>query len=111
MTFAYNYNDGWRKFPKENFLNLLKSQKLRTLNLAKFSRYTVRGQVRGAGGGTVEDRGQNFWVTNFVIYSRLKEYVILREVIVLYETSTSKHKELKGETQTKLLGPILTITT
>ena len=39
MTFAYNYNDGWKKFAKENFANLVKS---RTLNLAKFSRYTVQ---------------------------------------------------------------------
>ena len=42
MTFAYNYNDVWRKFAKENFANLVKS---RTLNLAKFSRYTVKQQL------------------------------------------------------------------
>ena len=49
MTFAYNYNDGWKKFAKESFANLVKSRKSRTLNLAKFSRYTVLG-VRGARG-------------------------------------------------------------
>ena len=41
MTLAYSYNDGWTKFAKENFANLVKSQKSRTLNLKKFSRYTV----------------------------------------------------------------------
>ena len=41
MTFAYNYNHRWRKFAKENFANLVKSRKSRTLNLAKFSHYTV----------------------------------------------------------------------
>ena len=41
MTLAYSYNDGWRKFAKENFANLVKSQKSRTLNLEKFSCYTV----------------------------------------------------------------------
>ena len=38
MTFAYSYDDGWRKFAMENFTNLIK---LRTLNLAKFSLYMV----------------------------------------------------------------------
>ena len=41
MMFAYNYNHRWGKFAKENFANLVKLQKSRTLNLAKFSRYTV----------------------------------------------------------------------
>ena len=45
MKFAYNYNDGWRKFAKENFANLVKSQ---TLNLAKFSRY-IYGSLEHTG--------------------------------------------------------------
>ena len=42
MTFAYNSNHRWRKLAKENFANSVKSRKSRTLNLAKFSRYSVR---------------------------------------------------------------------
>ena len=45
MTYAYNYNHRGIKFAKENFANLVKSRKSRTLNLAKFSRYTVGPQL------------------------------------------------------------------
>ena len=41
MMIAYYYTDGWRTVAKENFANLVKLRKSRTLNLVKFFRYTV----------------------------------------------------------------------